>query len=163
MDPPIASYLEGIGFDKWSRPLFPGKRYNIMTGKYVESFNNKTKDARTFPVTIFLEFIWFTLQSWFSERRNVTEKTTTKLSTLLDADVSNNADKGRFMNVYALDRFEFRVTGVDDDVEVDLMTKSCSFGVFQLIGIPCPHAATATIERGVNLYSLCSPFYTIES
>ena len=53
MDPPIAAYLEGIGFNKWSRPFFPGKRYNIMTSNYAESFNNKIKDARTFPITIF--------------------------------------------------------------------------------------------------------------
>ncbi|XP_062094232.1 uncharacterized protein LOC133800292 [Humulus lupulus] len=81
----------------------------------------------------------------------------------MEANVSNNADKGRFVNIYALGQLEFHVTGADSDVEVNLMTKSCSCGVFQLIGTPCPHAAAATIERGVNLYSLCSPFYTIKS
>ncbi|XP_062085893.1 uncharacterized protein LOC133792001 [Humulus lupulus] len=94
---------------------------------------------------------------------DVIEKTTTKLSTLVEADVSNNADRGRFMNVYTLGQFEFHVTGADSDLEVNLMTKSCSCGVFQLIGIPCPHAAAAAIACGVNLYSLCSSFYTIKS
>ncbi|XP_062116400.1 uncharacterized protein LOC133830437 [Humulus lupulus] len=75
----------------------------------------------------------------------------------------NNADKGRFMNVYALSQFQFHVTGADDDVEVNLMMKSCSCGVVQLIGIPCPYAGAAAIERGVNLYSLCSLFYIIDS
>ncbi|XP_062109392.1 uncharacterized protein LOC133820010 [Humulus lupulus] len=67
------------------------------------------------------------------------------------------------MNVYALGQFESHVTGADGDVDVKLMIKSCSCGVFHLKGIPCPHAAAVAIERGVNLYSLCSPFYTIKS
>ncbi|XP_062103067.1 uncharacterized protein LOC133814077 [Humulus lupulus] len=120
MDPAIVEYLEGIGFDKWSRLFFPGKRYNIMTSNYTESFKNKTRDARTFLVTTFLEFIRFTQQSLVFEQRY-------------------------------------------GDDEVNLMTKSCSCGIFQLIGIPCVHAVAATLEHRVNIYYLCSSFYTIES
>ncbi|XP_062085199.1 uncharacterized protein LOC133791286 [Humulus lupulus] len=62
-DSVIAQYLEGMGFDKWSHAYFPGNRYNIMTSNYAESFNNKTRDARSFLITTFVEFIRFTLQS----------------------------------------------------------------------------------------------------
>ena len=77
IDPPIAQYLEGIGFERWSSAYFPGNRYNIMTSNYAESFNNKTKEARSFPFATFLEFIRFTLQSWFADRHEMATKATT--------------------------------------------------------------------------------------
>ncbi|XP_062080373.1 uncharacterized protein LOC133785134 [Humulus lupulus] len=102
MNPSIAEYLEGIGFNKWYRLFFHGKRYNILTSNYAKSFNNKTSDERTFPVTNFLEFIQFTLQSLFSERRSASKNNTTKLSPPIEADLSQIPDKGRFMSVYAI-------------------------------------------------------------
>ncbi|XP_062088691.1 uncharacterized protein LOC133795251 [Humulus lupulus] len=60
-DPAIAQYLKGLDFDKCSHAYFPGNRYNIMISNYAESFNNKTRDARSFPITTFVKFIRFTL------------------------------------------------------------------------------------------------------
>ncbi|XP_062104027.1 uncharacterized protein LOC133815175 [Humulus lupulus] len=82
-DPAIAQYLEDIG----SRAYFPGNKYNIMTSNYVESFNNKTRDARSFPITTFVEFIRFTLQSWFCDRRETSKKTTTTLAQTYEKDL----------------------------------------------------------------------------
>ncbi|XP_062114620.1 uncharacterized protein LOC133825730 [Humulus lupulus] len=125
-DPAIAQYLEGMDFDKWSRAYFPGNRYNKMTSNYAESFNNKTWDARSFPITTFVEFIRFTLQSWFW-------------------------------------RHEFHVLDGELNGEVDLLNKTCTCGVFQIIGIPCAHALSGSLKRGVNFYSLCSNYYKIET
>ena len=57
MDPAIAQYLEEIGFEKWSRAYFSGNRYDVMTSNYAESFNSKTKEARSWLVASLLEFI----------------------------------------------------------------------------------------------------------
>ena len=67
-----------------------------MTSNYAESFNNKTRDARTFPVTTFVEFIRFTIQSWFTARREEVEKCTSKLATIYEKDVSGIADDARY-------------------------------------------------------------------
>ncbi|XP_062099976.1 uncharacterized protein LOC133805842 [Humulus lupulus] len=117
--PAIAQYLEGIGFDKWSHAYFPGNRYNIMTRNYAESFNNKTRDARSFPITTFVEFIRFTLQSWFCDRRETSKKITTTLAPTYEKNL--------------------------------------------IIGIPCDHALSGSLKRGVNFYSLCSDYYKIET
>ncbi|XP_062086287.1 uncharacterized protein LOC133792401 [Humulus lupulus] len=108
-DPVIAQYLEGMGFDKWSCAYFPGNRYNIMTSNYVESFNNKTRDARSFPITTFVEFIRFTLQSWFCDRRETSEKTTTNLAPTYEKNLVDMAEKARFLIPYAIGRHEFHV------------------------------------------------------
>ena len=51
-----------------------------MTSNNAESFNNKTRNARTFPITTLLEFIRFTLQTWFFERGEIANKLNTKLT-----------------------------------------------------------------------------------
>ncbi|XP_062119216.1 uncharacterized protein LOC133832964 [Humulus lupulus] len=162
-DSAIAQYLEGMGFDKWSRAYFPGNRYNIMTSNYAESFNNKTRDARSFPITTFVEFIRFTLQSWFCNRRETSEKTTTTLAPTYEKKLVDMAEKARFLIPYAIGRHEFHVLDGELNGEVDLLNKTCTCGVFQIIGIPCAHALSGSLKRGVNFYSLCSDYYKIET
>ncbi|XP_062093532.1 uncharacterized protein LOC133799538 [Humulus lupulus] len=162
-DPAIAQYLEGMGFDKWSRAYFPGNRYNIMISNYAESFNNKTQDARSFSITTFVEFIRFTLQSWFCDRRETSEKTTTTLAPTYEKNLVGMAEKARFLIPYAIGRHEFHVLDGELNGEVDLLNKTCTCSVFQIIGIPCAHALSGSLKRGVNFYSLCSDYYKIET
>ena len=163
MDPAIARYLEEIGFEKWSHPYFPGNRYNIMTSNYAESFNNKTKTARSFPVTTFVEFIRFTLQTWFAKHRQSIENCTSRLSPKMEEDVKKSANEARFLTAHPLSQYEFHVIDPEDgECVVNLSTKSCECGMFQCIGIPCRHAVAAALERNINIYALCSPYYTRE-
>ncbi|XP_062113929.1 uncharacterized protein LOC133824929 [Humulus lupulus] len=106
----IAQYLEGMGFDKWSRAYFPGNRYNIMTSNYAESFNNKTRDARSFPITTFVKFFRFTLQSWFYDRRETSEKTTTTLAPTYEKNLVDMAEKARFLIPYETGRWNIHKT-----------------------------------------------------
>ena len=134
-----------------------------MTSNYAESFNNKTKEARSFPVATFLEFIRFTLQSWFADRRERAAKATTVLSPEMEKDLKQIGDKAIFLDVQVLGHHEFLVVDGNGDGEVNLATKSCSCGMFQTIGIPCVHAFAAARKRSINIYSLCSPYYRIEA
>ncbi|XP_062075732.1 uncharacterized protein LOC133779846 [Humulus lupulus] len=142
---------------------FVSDRYNIMTSNYAESFNNKTWDARSFPITTFIEFIRFTLQSWFCDRRETSEKTTTTLALTYEKILVDMAEKARFLIPYAMGRHEFHVLDGELNGEVDLLNKTCTCGVFQIIGIPCAHALSGSLKRGVNFYSLCSDYYKIET
>ncbi|XP_062100869.1 uncharacterized protein LOC133806796 [Humulus lupulus] len=137
--------------------------YNIMTSNYAESFNNKTRDARSFPITTFVEFIRFTLQSWFCNRRETSEKTTTTLAPTYEKNLVDMAEKARFLIPYAIGRHEFHVLDGELNGEVDLLNKACTCGVFQIIGIPCAHALSGSLKRGVNFYSLCLDYYKIET
>ncbi|XP_062086217.1 uncharacterized protein LOC133792329 [Humulus lupulus] len=137
--------------------------YNIITNNYVESFNNKTWDARSFPITTFVEFIRFTLQSWFCDRREMSEKKTTTLAPTYEKNLVDMVEKARFLIPYAIGRHEFHVLDGELNGEVILLNKTCTCGVFQIIGIPCAHALSGSLKRGVNFYSLCSNYYKIET
>ncbi|XP_062104061.1 uncharacterized protein LOC133815220 [Humulus lupulus] len=103
------------------------------------------------------------LESWFCEHRDDADKSTTKLSPLMEKDLLGIVAKARFLYVHALGQFKFHVVDPDGEGKVNLMTKSCSRAKFKIIGIPCVHAVVAALNRSVKIYSLCFPFYTIES
>ncbi|XP_022891918.1 uncharacterized protein LOC111406773 [Olea europaea var. sylvestris] len=55
-------YLEKADFSFWSRALFVGDRYNIMTNNNAESLNSMLRHARSLPITCLVEHIRKTMQ-----------------------------------------------------------------------------------------------------
>ena len=80
-----------------------------MTSNNAESFNNKTRNARTFPITTLLEFIRFTLQTWFFEREEIANKLNTKLTPTWQNDLAQLNNKAQFVNAYGLGLYECHV------------------------------------------------------
>lgn len=162
-DLPIAEYLEKIGVERWSRAYFPGARYNIMTSNVAESFNSKTRDARKWPITTVAEFLRYTIQSWFYERRMEAEKSTIPIAKKMEEDLQKLSKIAQTLIVQPLSQFEFYVMDGDRDGEVNLQAKTCSCGKFQLIGLPCEHALAACKNRNINPYTLCCKYYSNEA
>ncbi|XP_022880517.1 PKS-NRPS hybrid synthetase CHGG_01239-like [Olea europaea var. sylvestris] len=59
-------YLERAGYSFWSRALFIGHRYNIMTNNNAESLNSMLREARSLPITCLVEHIRSTFRSDFT-------------------------------------------------------------------------------------------------
>ncbi|XP_062075147.1 uncharacterized protein LOC133779171 [Humulus lupulus] len=95
--------------------------------------------------------------------RETSEKTTITLALTYEKILVDMAEKARFLIPYAIGRHEFHVLDGELNGEVDLLNKTCTWGVFQIIGIPCAHALSGSLKRGVNFYSLCSDYYKIET
>lgn len=134
-----------------------------MTSNNAESFNNKTRNARTFPITTLLEFIRFTLQTWFFEREEIANKLNTKLTPTWQNDLAQLNNKAQFVNAYGLGLYECHVKDARGDFDVDLMAKTCTCGLPQQLNIPCEHSIAAAQHRSVDVYSLCSDFYLKET
>ncbi|XP_062085469.1 uncharacterized protein LOC133791563 [Humulus lupulus] len=95
--------------------------------------------------------------------RETSKKTTTTLAPTYEKNLVDMAEKAQFLIPYAIGRHEFHVLDGELNGEVDLLNKTCTCGVFQIIGIPCAHALSGSLKRGVNFYSLCSDYYKIET
>lgn len=134
-----------------------------MTSNYAESFNKRIKDARTFPICSMVECIRFTLQEWFFKRREKSGNAKTKLSPKFDEDLRLQVQKGRHLQYSGVTQHEFLVLDGDEDGTVNMLTKECTCGLFQLLGLPCMHATCVATKRNIDVYSLCHPFYRVES
>lgn len=68
-DPDIRPYLQNdVGYDKWARSHFPGRRYSMMTSNNAESMNACDRKARELPVVKLLEWLRSKMQEWFYDR-----------------------------------------------------------------------------------------------
>ncbi|XP_062118447.1 uncharacterized protein LOC133832075 [Humulus lupulus] len=72
-------------------------------------------------------------------------------------------EKAQLLIPYAIGRHEFHVLDGELNGEVDLLNKTCTCGLFQLIGIPCVHALSRSLKRGVTFYFLCSDYHKFET
>ncbi|KAM6553838.1 hypothetical protein CsatB_014600 [Cannabis sativa] len=166
MNPAIAAYVESIGFEKWAHPYCLGDRYNIMTSNAGESFNSVTEEFRKYPITTLVEFIRFTLQSWFADRLKNADKCTTPLATLFEKNLAKIHENARYRrvqrngaNLYNVGRGPNGERGGD----VNLVERTCTCGVFTLLKLPCLHACVAQLKTNTSVYTLCSPYYSKET
>ena len=166
MDPAIAAYVESIGFEKWARPYCPRDRYNIMTSNAAESFNSVTEEFRKYPITTLLEFIRFTLQTWFAERLEKANKCTTPLADIFEGDLAGQHKNGKFRRVQRNGSNLFNVgkgPNGERGGDVNLVERTCTCGMFTLLKIPCTHACAAALMMNVSVYTLCSTYYLTDT
>ncbi|PON56169.1 hypothetical protein PanWU01x14_183780 [Parasponia andersonii] len=122
-DQAIANYLEEIGIEKWSRANFSAIRYNIMTSNNAESFNNTSRDAQKYPIITLAEFLRYTLQTWFFERRILAMESNKPLPTKIEKKLEDRIKAAKTLIVQPLSHYEFYVMDSDRDVDAWL----CSY------------------------------------
>ena len=110
-----------------------------------------------------LEFVCFTLQKWFFERRIEAEKCKGPLSKAKEKYLRNLSDEAPALLVYPVSQYEITVIDGDLDGEVNLQNRSCSCRRFDLTGLPCEHALAGARDCSINPYTLCSRYYTVEA
>ncbi|XP_047324736.1 uncharacterized protein LOC124928243 [Impatiens glandulifera] len=120
-------------------------------------------NARKYPISTLAEYLRMTLQEWFHDIREKASNHTEHLSQYYEKFLREQAEKVRFYNVNPLRRFEFHVNDGEHDFQVDLQTRTCTCGVFDLSGLPCKHALAAAHSRKTIPYEYCSRFFTPEA
>ncbi|XP_022859737.1 uncharacterized protein LOC111380410 [Olea europaea var. sylvestris] len=144
-------YLEKAGFSFWSRALFMGDRYNIMTNNNAESLNSMLRHARSLPITCLVEHIRKTMQRWFYERRSNATACSTILSSRMENELQKTFEAGTRLRAHELTNSLTQV-GISNDMEiVDFSDNTCTCREFQLNRMPCAYATRgATLSVGNN-------------
>ncbi|XP_047340744.1 uncharacterized protein LOC124944521 [Impatiens glandulifera] len=162
-DPRIAVYLEEIGLERWSRAFFSGKRYNQLTSNYAENFNSQSRNGLQYSITILIDYLRFTIQEWFNNRREKSSNHTERLSQYFEKILREQVDNAKFYNVQLINHFEFYVHDSESNFKVDFKSKTCSCRVFDVSGFPCTHALAAALNQNLDVYDFCSRYYSTES
>ncbi|XP_077215614.1 uncharacterized protein LOC143850233 [Tasmannia lanceolata] len=68
--------------------------------------------------------------------------------------ISSASEKGRRMNVLALDSLLFEVKSKFHQDKVDLGERTCTCGAYQTLGIPCSHAMAAIGSRNADAFDM---------
>ncbi|KAM3306607.1 hypothetical protein P3S67_013477 [Capsicum chacoense] len=148
----------------------PGRAvYNIMTSNIVESVNSLFGDEREFSIMAMFEKISEKYSDFFKERRvqfKCPEKRT-RFVLKIKKKISMNISLEKRLFSHKIANYKFRITGHGDAATVYLQTRSCTWRVFDLDKIPCPHAM-ATLQAqygnkyGPEVYDHSSQYYSVE-
>ncbi|CAH9114538.1 unnamed protein product, partial [Cuscuta europaea] len=138
------------------------KRYNIMTSNCAESMNKVNVCAREYSVSKLVDFLRERMQQWFTERKDKAEKTSTILTKKCEKRLVALQAESTRMKVKPSCAYEFEV--VDSRCKsfvVNLNSRSCTCGHFQLDQFVCVHAVAAIgIRPHLSCYTYISPYYT---
>ncbi|XP_022883447.1 uncharacterized protein LOC111400259 [Olea europaea var. sylvestris] len=153
-------YLERAGFSFWSRALFVGQRYNILTNNNAESLNSMLRHARSLPITCLVEHIRQTMQKWFHECQISAITCTGMLSLRMENELRTTFEAGTRLRAHGLTE-QLTQVGMSNDADiVDFSDNSCTCREFEINRMPCVHATRAACLRRMSLYDLCSLYYT---
>ncbi|WZZ65860.1 hypothetical protein YC2023_077230 [Brassica napus] len=152
ISPALGRYLQEADVRKWARSLFPGSRYDIGTNNPAEPINSALRSPRQFPVIPLLDSIREMMTRWFYERRMLSSKHIDPLTVKVEKKIDRRIVKARGFQVQKVDNFRSLVKGDIYDCHVDLETKTCTCGKFDLGKTPCRHAIPAIYCRGMEVY-----------
>ncbi|KAL0853921.1 hypothetical protein Bca101_059073 [Brassica carinata] len=160
ISPALGRYLQEADVRKWARSLFPGSRYDIRTNNPAESINSVLRSPRQFPVIPLLDSIRELLTRWFYERRTLSSKHIDPLTVKVEKKIDRRIVKARGFQVLKVDNFRSLVKGDIYDCHVDLETRRCTCGKFDLGKIPCRHAIPAIYSRGMEVHRFTDGVYS---
>ncbi|XP_009589123.1 uncharacterized protein [Nicotiana tomentosiformis] len=134
----------------WCRAYFDTQCKNIMVdNNFTESFNEWILEARHMPIIKMLEEIRIKVMNLLAINEDKIRKWNGDFSPSALMLYNDYMAICHYCKVEFNGDFRYEITEGDDRHIVDLEHKKCTCRLWQLFGIPCPHAIKATIyDRG---------------
>ncbi|ESQ36884.1 hypothetical protein EUTSA_v10003072mg [Eutrema salsugineum] len=160
-NPDCATYLQSIGFPRWTSYYQAGDRYNIMTASIAHGFIHLLLPQTTGPIINLLNFYHTTVMRWLQ----------TRLRASMDHPGVMSPGVQGFMDKLAVSKSQWQVLhisyGACEVVNsvgkihfVNPLRRSCSCKVFNKLWIPCIHALVASDALRISAESLVHTCYT---
>ncbi|GKC14776.1 ankyrin repeat-containing protein [Tanacetum coccineum] len=137
--PSVANKLDMIGLQKWARVHFPGMRYNYITSNSAESVNALSRHSRKLPICMMIDWFIKSLQQWHFEHRQTTDEHKHELTPWAETKLAQRIAKSVTWTVRPVANYLNNVVDYYKNGTVDLNTKTCSCGQWQLSGLPYGH------------------------
>ncbi|KAG5562222.1 hypothetical protein RHGRI_005079 [Rhododendron griersonianum] len=142
----VAAFLDTLDNEHWCHAYFPGKRYGELSSNLVECFNNWIKKERSLPITLLFDKIRLKIMEQMSARRSASMKWKGVICPIMEKKFKGlfNVSKTWAISRSSDDLYE---VWCDPSVSVNIASRSCSCGEWQINSFPCAHAFCA-LKRG---------------
>ncbi|XP_020256318.1 uncharacterized protein LOC109833165 [Asparagus officinalis] len=144
------------------QPLAMSTIYGWLTSNLAESFNAWIKEARYLPITQTLDNIRKKMMRMSFERREASHKWTTTFVPTVEEHLIQINEQSHCLFVIPSTTGRYEVYDFPT-VEVDLNEHTCTCREWQVVGLPCKHAATAIRQNNDILYSYISHYFSVET
>lgn len=162
MDVEAFNYLDKINPKLWSRHAFSTHSCSdILTNNVAESFNVWILEAKDEPILTMTELIRWQLMNRFDQKRTKAQKST---NLQIGLRIMKKLKRNKMLSSDYMSGWRNNLSFEVDHMQeprkvVNLDTKSCRCGRWQLNGIPCPHACSAIYENWEISESYISSWY----
>nr|KAJ0205455.1 hypothetical protein LSAT_V11C500266910 [Lactuca sativa] len=141
------TWIDRIGNHKWERLCSPMVRYNLLTLYSVDSINMLSKDARKLPITMLIDFFGLKVKNIFDLFKMVIER---------------RINKSSVFQVYHIDQNRYEIPRQMKNGIVNLESRSCTCGNWQLFDIPFSYVMEVFKElRSKHYNKWVSSYFTM--
>ncbi|XP_020245229.1 uncharacterized protein LOC109823366 [Asparagus officinalis] len=145
----------------WANCYFPGKRYGWLTSNLAESFNAWIKEARFLPIAQLVDHIRVKMMKMSYDRREESNKWATPLVPSVEEHLVLINEGARCLHVNPSTSILYEVYD-SPSVRVNLEYCTCTCRQWQVLGLPCKHAAAVIRHKDQLLYPYISDYFSME-
>ncbi|XP_012844341.1 PREDICTED: uncharacterized protein LOC105964362 [Erythranthe guttata] len=159
-DKAAAEYLRKIPPCHWARSYFSRScKTDVLVNILCESFNSYILEAREKPIISMFEWIRSRLTSRIQTKKAGMEKYEGSIcpNILKKINKSQQLARNCFPRWHGQEEFEVDIH--NDRYVVDLATRTCTCGLFQLNGYPCHHAWACIADRRYRVEDYVDSWY----
>ena len=138
-----------------------------MMSNIAESVNSMFDVEREFPIVALFDEINRRFALLFHQRCMELVNSANRFVPSIEKDISKYVNAGNKLLAHQIANYKFSVTSHGDVATVDLQKRTCTFRIFDLDKIPCPHAMAVLRSQygtdfGNQIYEYSSPYYSVE-
>jgi len=142
MDALAYKYLDDANPASWSRHAFSTQsKSDMLLNNLAKTFNAWIKESRDKPLLTMLEMIRWQLMTRFQQKRDEIRSAMHKICPKIQKKLERSKDEVRNCICRWQNELEFEVDHIYDACRIlKLDEHTCTFGRWQINGIPCAHA-----------------------
>ncbi|XP_047337721.1 uncharacterized protein LOC124941438 [Impatiens glandulifera] len=146
----------------WTTSLFKGERFNHITEKISQSYDELMEEVQDFPITQKIDSLINMITYSTSTRKENSENWSTKLTPSKEEKLREEIFDSRGLKVLTSSDTMFEVHGEAKHV-VNLEKCECTCLKWRTTGLPCSHAIAVFSCKGKNVYDYCSKFFMVDA
>lgn len=158
-----AFWIQQFPPQSWATAYFQGIRFVQLTANIVESVESWIANACKLSIIELMECIRRRLMTWFSERCEASAQWASMLVPSADRLVSGALECARTYQVFRVNEAEYEVLSAEVPFIVDIQKRQCACQQWQLLGLPCSHAAAALLFCNQIVCRFTESCYTVST
>ncbi|XP_061988858.1 uncharacterized protein LOC133741866 [Rosa rugosa] len=158
----VAQFLEDLPKENWCMAYFNGERFGEMTNNLAESFNNWVLPLKSLPILDINDGIRVKSMASIAARKQDAHEWFSELCPVIEKKLKDNLEVGRHWRVSRSDTYVYEVHCQKYNSMVNLESRFCSCGEWQLYGFPCSHALVVIQQHGSSPYLYVNELYKVD-
>ncbi|XP_028064209.1 uncharacterized protein LOC114267369 [Camellia sinensis] len=158
----VEKFLDDISYDHWSNAYFRGQRFREMWLDVAKSLNLWIREEYHLPITKLIDSVRIKLTRRIAKRKELVNKWNSVICPKMESKSHNafNTSRPWIVSSSGNDVYEAHS---HPSVSVDICTRICSCGKWQLKGFSCAHGVGTIQKSGHDLSLFVDQYFYVQN